>query len=66
MLLIWYNPDLDRFEKGSANDLKIAKSGSRRANKFDVLYEFNVTSEQLAERILKSLNEVGNSVSTSI
>ncbi len=60
MTLIWYNPDIDRHEKGSKEDYQSIKNGSKQQAKFEILYEFNVTSEQLAEKILNELNQVGS------
>ena len=58
MIIIWYNPEQEAYQKGTMLDYDrlIMKSESR--DRFDILYEFNQTSIRLAEKILHSLNLV--------
>lgn len=55
-LLIWYNPDTDKYEKGSENDYGVVVSASTNKDRFDILYEFTETSQKLIDKILTSLN----------
>lgn len=58
MLFIWYNPDLDIYQKGTMRDYDILMSLSPNSNRFDILYEFTQTSQKLVDKILNSLNTV--------
>lgn len=58
MKFIWYNPDLDAYEKGTEQVYKDRCSNSVNADRFDVLYEFEEPSDKLIDKILKSLNMV--------
>ncbi len=55
-LLIWYNPDVDKYEKGSESEFDIVTSASSNKDRFDILYEFTETSQKLIDKILTSLN----------
>lgn len=58
MIFIWFNPDIEAYEKGSMLDYdrKILSSANR--DRFDLLCEFNATSIKLADKILRTLNIV--------
>ncbi len=58
MELIWYNPDLDLYQKGNKRDLRFIMKASINQDRFSVLYQFNNNSQKLAKRILDSLNMV--------
>ena len=58
MKFIWYNPDLDLYQKGSMRDYDVIISCSPNTDRFDILYEFNDTTEQLMDKILNSLNSL--------
>jgi hypothetical protein len=55
-LLIWYNPDMDKYEKGSESEYETILSKSSNKDRFDILYEFTETSQKLIDKILNSLN----------
>lgn len=58
MKFIWYNPDLDVYQKGTMRDYDLLLSLSANSDRFDILYEFNDTTEKLMDKILNSLNAV--------
>ncbi len=64
MYLIWYNPDREIYEKGSEDDYQRIKASSFNSNGFNVLYEFNGSSKQIATKILNSLNIARESENT--
>ena len=61
MELIWYNPDLDLYQKGNRRDLRSIMQASINQDRFSILYQFNKNSHKLAKRILDSLNMVRDS-----
>ncbi|MEM9328075.1 MAG: hypothetical protein AAGA85_20580 [Bacteroidota bacterium] len=61
MELIWYNPDLDLYQKGNKRDLRTIMHSSLNQDRFSVLYQFNNNSQKLAKKILDSLNLVRDS-----
>lgn len=58
MQFIWYNPDLDVYQKGTMKMYDELVSASKNSDRFDILYEFSDTSEKLIHKILNSLNTV--------
>lgn len=58
MKFIWYNPDLNTYQKGSIKDYDRLISCSHNSDRFDILYEFDNTKERLMEKVLNSLNAV--------
>jgi hypothetical protein len=58
MIIIWYNPDQDQYQKGTMIDYDRLIMVSELRDRFDILYEFNQTSIRLAEKILSALNLV--------
>lgn len=51
MQLIWYNPELDLYQKGTKGEyIKVTKNG------FKVIYEFTNTSDRIVDRVVDSLN----------
>lgn len=58
MVIIWYNPDSDIYEKGTMQDYDRLVRNSRNGDRFSILYEFNFTTIRLADKVLRSLNRV--------
>lgn len=58
MKFIWYNPDLDIYQKGSMREYDRLISSSANSDRYDILYEFNDTTQQLMDKVLNSLNAV--------
>ena len=58
MVIIWYNPDLDEYQKGSTVEYEQTSRASKNQLRFSVLYQFNENSKKLADKILHSLNLV--------
>ncbi len=58
MELIWYNPDLDNYQKGSMEDFSATMAQSVNQERFSILYQFTDNSRKLADKILHSLNLV--------
>lgn len=58
MQFIWFNPDLNFYQKGSLEEYRQLTSLSVNADRFDVLYEFSDTPNKLIDKILDSLNLV--------
>jgi len=65
MEVIWYNPDLDRYEKGSPGDFEDVAGSSVNQKRFSILYQFNESSKKLAQKVLDSLNLVRAGSSSS-
>lgn len=61
MEMIWYNPDLDLYQKGTRAEFNEIVEESAHPNRFSILYQFNQHSVKLAEKILNSLNLVRQS-----
>lgn len=59
--MIWYNPDLDLYQKGTRIDFNAIVAESANADRFSILYQFNQNSVKLADKILNSLNLVRQS-----
>ncbi len=66
MELIWYNPDLDLYQKGNKRDLRSIMKASINQDRFSILYQFNNNSQKLAKRILDSLNMVRDNRLTDV
>ncbi len=58
MKFIWYNPDLDAYQKGTMEDYSHLIGSSESGDRFDILYEFADSSDRLIDKILGSLNIV--------
>lgn len=58
MKFIWYNPDLDAYQKGSIEEFNKLSGTSVNCDRFDILYEFTDSSDKLIDKILGSLNIV--------
>lgn len=58
MILVWYNPDLDIYEKGSLAEYNIRSSASKNCDRFEIIHQFDETTNanKLATKILHSLN----------
>lgn len=56
MQFIWFNPDLDKYQKGSRKDFDDASSLSVNKDRYDIIYEFNDTSQRIIDKVLDSLN----------
>jgi len=64
MYLIWYNPDKEVYEKGNEEEYQRIRASSFNSNGFNVLYEFNKSTKQIADKILNSLNIARESENT--
>ena len=58
MQFIWYNPDLNAYQKGTMNEYDKLIESSSNGDRFDILYEFPEESDKLINKILNSLNTV--------
>lgn len=56
MVFIWYNPDLDAYQLGSLKEYDRLLMKSDNNDRFDLLYEFNATTESISSKILYTLN----------
>lgn len=56
MYFIWYNPDLDLYQKGTMKEYDSMLYASQNRHRFDVIYEFTNTSNQLVDKVLAALN----------
>ncbi|MFT6865642.1 MAG: hypothetical protein ACJA08_000465 [Cyclobacteriaceae bacterium] len=55
-LIIWYNPDIDSYQKGYIREYDKLLMFSPNKDRFDILYEFSETSKRIIDKILSSLN----------
>ncbi len=55
-LIIWYNPDIDSYQKGYLREYDRLIMVSPNKDRFDILYEFSETSQKFTDKILSSLN----------
>jgi len=60
MIVIWYNPDIDRYEEGMKADYVVTSSLSANNDRFEVLHEFDssLTARKLATNIILNLNQI--------
>ncbi len=60
MIVIWYNPDIDRYERGMQNDYVVTTSLSRNSDRFQVLHEFDTTetSAIIVDKLIMNLNQI--------
>lgn len=58
MQFIWYNPDLNAYQKGTMKEYDKLIESSPNRDRFDILYEFPEESDKLIDKILNSLNTV--------
>ncbi|MEQ8471452.1 MAG: hypothetical protein RIC35_09710 [Marinoscillum sp.] len=58
MQFIWYNPDLNAYQKGTMREYDKLIESSSNGDRFDILYEFPESSDRLVDKILSSLNTV--------
>ena len=58
-MIIWYNPDEDRYENGMKTDFVVSSSMSENQDRFEILYEFDFSdsSRIRAEKIVINLNK---------
>lgn len=56
MYFIWYNPDLDLYQKGTMKEYDSMLYTSPNKHRFDVIYEFTSTSGTLIDKVLFALN----------
>jgi hypothetical protein len=56
--MLWFNPDLDGFEKGTEDEYMLISKNSHNSHRFEILHEFDpgVSSESLAIKVLLKLN----------
>ncbi len=57
-LLIWFNPDSQKYETGFHSDYQLATAISSNQDRFEVLHEFSLETSFIANKILRSLNVV--------
>ena len=57
-MIIWYNPDIDSYQKGGYEEFKSTTKASMNADRFELLHEFDGMDAKLASKILKTLNKV--------
>ena len=65
MTVIWYNPDIDRYETGLKTDYVVITSLSNNSDRFEALHEFDTTdpSTKIANKIIVNLNQIrGNNL----
>jgi hypothetical protein len=55
MLMIWYNPELDTYEKGDLNQFEVLRKNSSLQDSFKKVFEFNPTSERLIDQVFFAL-----------
>ena len=67
MLVIWYNPDIDRYEKGLQTDYAITSSQSKNLDRFEVLHAYDISesSKRIADKVIMNLNQIRHISSTS-
>ncbi|MCP4459240.1 MAG: hypothetical protein GY816_14655 [Cytophagales bacterium] len=67
MTVIWYNPDIDRYEVGLQPDYVVITALSKNADRFEVLHEFDTTiaSTKIAKKIIVNLNQIRYKSSTN-
>ena len=56
MKTIWFNPHKDQYELGSRSDFEAIKAKESKVG-FEVEYELNLTNDEMAERLVRALNE---------
>jgi hypothetical protein len=58
MILIWYNPDADKYEIGLRKDYFASTLHSQNQDRFLILYEFEGGdySPKLASKVIENLN----------
>lgn len=66
MIFIWYNPDLEKYEKGSMLDYDRKIMKSENHDRYGLLYEFNSTSQHLVDKVLSALNNVRHARSIAL
>ncbi len=54
--LIWYNPDLRKYEWGTGTHYKELRSKSVNRDAFTLLFKFNDSNQSLANKIIRELN----------
>ena len=66
MTVIWYNPDIDRYEKGFRQDYVVTTTLSKNFYRFEILHVFESTtsSNKIADKILMNLNLIRSNYST--
>ena len=55
MELLWYDPDLERYQLGSIELLRKRMLRSQNSNRFEVLFEFEGPGI-ISEKVLSNLN----------
>ena len=57
-LLIWFNPDIQRYEAGLRTDYITSFLSSHNQDRFQILYEFSLETKSVCHKILNALNAV--------
>lgn len=60
MFIIWFNPDIEKFQSGTLNQFEVTKTKSEKKVLFEIFYEFNATSGKLINRVLERLNHASS------
>ena len=60
---IWYNPDIERYQKGSREDYDKAVNNCRQ--EISLMYEFTEVSARLAGKLVNELNKSSSSIRIS-
>jgi len=58
MEFMWYNPDTEKYEKGSMLDYDRKLLKSKNRDRFNLVFEFNDKKKSMAGKIVKALNLV--------
>ena len=54
--MIWYNPDLDLYQKGNTKEFLSLTTQSDNPNRFLVMHQFQESKTALANEVLDSFN----------
>lgn len=54
--LIWYNPDLKKYQWGSGAQYKELRAKSLNKDAFTLLFKFDQSNQALANKIIRELN----------
>jgi hypothetical protein len=58
MEFVWYNPDTEKYEKGSMLDYDRKLLNSENRDRFNLVFEFKDTKKNMAGKMVKALNLV--------
>lgn len=55
---IWYNPNIDIYQKGNLKDYEMLTAEVEDRNSFMIVYELSELSSRLANKLLEELNSM--------